>query len=82
MLMPERSPVGCPQCQRPIQIPLQAELRARGAGTALSCPSCGTAVLMRLEPALSFTPLSTPRRTTPAEPRPAETRPDLEHVPS
>ncbi len=82
MLMPERSPVGCPRCQRTIQIPLQAELRARTAGTALSCPSCGTTVLMRLEPALSFTPLSTPRRTASGEPGQTEVNRDLARVPS
>lgn len=65
MLMPERSEIACPHCRHSIRVPLQAELRSRTTGTAISCPACHTSMLMHTEPGLSFQSLSTPRKMGP-----------------
>lgn len=61
MLMPQGHEIFCPHCQRSLKVTLQAELRAKTAGTAISCPACGNCWLLRMTPELQFSALSTPR---------------------
>lgn len=62
MPVPTNEPLHCPVCQTPIQIPLQARMRAADIGTAVSCPKCGGTWLLRLTPHPQFAPLATPKR--------------------
>lgn len=62
MLMPESTPILCPQCQTPMRMTLQAELRAKDVGVAVECSECGGSWLYVSEPVPQFGPLLTPKR--------------------
>lgn len=62
MLMPECSPLPCPQCQTPIRMTLQGTLRAKDVGVAVQCTECGGGWLYVTDPVPMFGPLLTPRR--------------------
>lgn len=61
MLMPQSREIPCPQCVKPLQLTVQAEIWARGKGTAINCHSCHSSWLLRLTPEIVFSPMSTLR---------------------